>query len=63
MVKESFKTIGISLLCLKDKNLSELSNEEIVDLFENTHSKILEILKSKEQPKKLKPFSKSELGL
>lgn len=63
MVKESFKTIGITLLCLKDKNLSELSNEEIADLFENTHDEILEILNSKEQPKKIKTFSKSELGL
>ena len=63
MIKESFKTISITSLCLKDKDLSNLSIGEIVSIYEETHEKVLEILNSKEQPRKIKTISKSELGL
>lgn len=63
MIKESFKTISITSLCLKDKDLSNLSIEEIVSIYEETHEKVLEILNSKEQPRKIKTIPKSELGL
>lgn len=63
MIKESFKTISITSLCLKDKDLSNLSLEEIVSIYEETHEKVLEILNSKEQPRKIKTFPKSELGI
>ncbi len=63
MVKESFKTLIITSLCLKNRDLSGLSNEEIVNLFENTHKEILEILNSKEEPKRLKTIPKSKLGI
>ena len=63
MIKESFKTISITSLCLKDKDLSNLSLEEIVSIYEETHEKVLGILNSKEQPRKIKTFPKSELGI
>lgn len=63
MIKESFKTINITSLYLKDKDMSSLSLEEIVSIYEETHEKVLEILNSNEQPKKIKTISKSELGL
>lgn len=63
MIKESFKTISITSLYLKDKDMSSLSLEEIVSIYEETHEKVLDILNSKEQPRKIKTFPKSELGL
>ena len=63
MIKEIFKTINITSLYLKDKDMSSLSLEEIVSIYEETHEKVLEILNSNEQPKKIKTISKSELGL
>lgn len=63
MIKESFKTISITSLCLKDKDLSNLSIEEIVSIYEETHEKVLEILNSQEQLRKIKTIPKSELGL
>lgn len=63
MIKESFKTINITSLYLKDKDMSSLSLEEIVSIYEETHEKVLDILNSKEQPRKIKTFPKSELGI
>lgn len=63
MIKESFKTINITSLYLKDKDMSSLSLEEIVSIYEETHEKVLDILNSKEQPRKIKTFPKSELSI
>lgn len=38
MIKESFKTISITSLCLKDKDLSNLSLEEIVSIYISIHA-------------------------
>ena len=63
MIKESFKTISITSIYLKDKDMSSLSLEEVISIFEETHEKVLEILNSKEQPQKIKTISKSKIGL
>ena len=63
MIKESFKTISITSIYLKGKDMSSLSLEEVISIFEETHEKVLEILNSKEQPQKIKTISKSKIGL
>lgn len=63
MIKESFKTISITSIYLKDKDMSSLSLEEVISIFEETHEKVLEILNSKEQPQRIKTISKSKIGL
>lgn len=63
MIKESFKTISITSIYLKGKDMSSLSLEEVISIFEETHEKVLEILNSKEQPQRIKTISKSKIGL
>lgn len=63
MVKESFKTLNITSLYLKNKDLTNFTLEEVVELYEDTHDKVLKILSDKETPRKLKAISKSDLGL
>lgn len=63
MTKENFKTLNITSLYLKNKDLTNLSLEEVVELYEDTHDKVLKILSDKEPPRRLKSMPISDLGL
>lgn len=63
MIQPSFKSLSITSLYLKDKDVSDLNLEEVASLFETIHEEVLEILSSKEQPRKVRSFPKSDLGL
>lgn len=63
MTKENFKTLNITSLYLKNKDLTNFTLEEVVALYEDTHDKVLKILSEKETPRKLNTLSKSEFGL
>lgn len=63
MSQTNLESFNIVSLFLKDKDLSSLSLEELVNLYESTHEEVLEILKSKEKPQKLSTISKADLGL